>query len=252
MIANQAVVHFPSVPEVTPTNAVINLIQPVAAVPQSVETQSGQSVQIKLAGREVSNAALSFAVVESPLGGVLSGAAPNLTYTAAAGFSGQDRFTFRVSNGITVSRPAEVTIRVHPSSTDSTPPTVLWTEPLAGHQNQPVNSQPLFVDDNGPLYGPAILAQISEPLDASTVNSQTVSVLAGGQTLPLSVHFAEGANQISIRLRQPLQPGTLYTVRLSTGLRDLKGNRLSADYTWSFRTAGEPAQRSIYLPQLSR
>ncbi|MBX2998122.1 MAG: Ig-like domain-containing protein [Caldilineaceae bacterium] len=252
VIANQAVVHFPSVPEVTPTNAVVNLIQPVAAVPQHVETQTGQSVQIKLAGREVSNAALSFAVLESPLGGVLSGAAPNLSYTAATGFSGQDRFTFQVSNGMTVSRPAEVMIRVHPSPTDSTPPTVLWTEPLAGYQNQLVNSQPLFVGDNGPIYGPAILAQVSEPLDPSTVNGQTVSVLAGGQVLPLSVHFGEGINRIEIRLRQPLQPGTLYTVRLSTGLRDLKGNSLPGDYTWTFRTAGESAQRSLYLPHLSR
>ena len=46
VIRNQATVFFPSVPEETPTNLVINQIQPLAAIPQEVETGYQQPVDI--------------------------------------------------------------------------------------------------------------------------------------------------------------------------------------------------------------
>ena len=102
-ILNQGVVYFPSVPETTPTNVVINTIQAVAAIPQTVQAVAGSAQPITLAGKGAG--ALSYSIVDAPLYGVLSGTPPNVSYTADGGYSGADLFTFRVSER----RPAERT-----------------------------------------------------------------------------------------------------------------------------------------------
>ena len=49
-----------------------------------------------------------------PAHGTLSGLAPNLLYTPAAGYSGADSFTFKVNDGQVDSAPATVTLSVGP------------------------------------------------------------------------------------------------------------------------------------------
>lgn len=84
------------------------------ANPQTVTVQSGQSVNITLTGSDVDGDALGFTVTSSPVGGTLSGVAPNLVYTARTGFSGPDGFQFVASDGLAGSVPATVTIQVTP------------------------------------------------------------------------------------------------------------------------------------------
>lgn len=57
---------------------------------------------------------LSYQVVRQPKHGVLSGVAPDLTYTPKAGYAGQDQFTFRVTADGKSSHPAVVAIEVVP------------------------------------------------------------------------------------------------------------------------------------------
>lgn len=57
---------------------------------------------------------LIYRIVNPPANGTLTGAAPNLLYTPAAGFAGQDSFTFRVSDGYQYSNVATVTLNVQP------------------------------------------------------------------------------------------------------------------------------------------
>ena len=52
IIPNQAVVHFPSVPEETPTNRLTNVIQPLVAEPQSLTTEAGKPIAVTLSGRD--------------------------------------------------------------------------------------------------------------------------------------------------------------------------------------------------------
>ncbi|MFN2302289.1 MAG: Ig-like domain-containing protein, partial [Anaerolineales bacterium] len=56
-----------------------------------------------------------FAVDASPAYGVLSGTAPDLTYTPNAGYVGSDSFSFTVSDGVLASEPALVSITVNAS-----------------------------------------------------------------------------------------------------------------------------------------
>jgi subtilase family serine protease/flagellar hook assembly protein FlgD/Tol biopolymer transport system component len=57
---------------------------------------------------------LTFSVVTPPAHGVLSGTAPNLTYTPDANYHGPDSFTFRASDGAAQSAPATISFAVSP------------------------------------------------------------------------------------------------------------------------------------------
>ncbi|MEN3360305.1 MAG: hypothetical protein V7637_4287, partial [Mycobacteriales bacterium] len=71
-------------------------------------------VGITLTGSDVDGDALTYAVGAGPAHGTLSGTAPNLTYTPAAGYSGPDSFTFTTNDGQASSDPATVSITVTP------------------------------------------------------------------------------------------------------------------------------------------
>ncbi len=82
------------------------------ADPQSVSTAEDTALGIILTGSDPDGDPLIYSVVSSPSYGMLSGAAPNLTYTPTAGYYGADAFTFVVSDGLTASNPAVVSITV--------------------------------------------------------------------------------------------------------------------------------------------
>jgi uncharacterized repeat protein (TIGR01451 family) len=108
----EATVFFPSVPETTPTNPVVTLIQDVAADGQQVETDVDTPVAIILSGYSPSGNPLVYTITADPSNGSLTGATPNLTYSPETYFEGQDMFRFTVSDGINTSLPAIVTIVV--------------------------------------------------------------------------------------------------------------------------------------------
>jgi large repetitive protein len=86
---------------------------PVAAS-QSVSTDEDVAAAIILAATDVEGSALTFTIVSGPAHGTLSGAAPNLTYTPAANFSGSDSFTFTANDGAADSNVATVSIAINP------------------------------------------------------------------------------------------------------------------------------------------
>ncbi len=78
----------------------------------SVSTTIGTAAAVVLVGTDEEGEALTYTVNESGLTGTLSGTAPNLTYTPAAGFTGTDSFTYSVSDGLATSDIALVSISV--------------------------------------------------------------------------------------------------------------------------------------------
>ncbi len=81
---------------------------------QSVSTDEDVALVIVLAGSDVENSPLSYAVTTGPTNGALSGTAPNLTYTPNANFNGADSFSFTVNDGSATSAAATVAITVNP------------------------------------------------------------------------------------------------------------------------------------------
>lgn len=104
----------------------VNQAVPVANS-QSVTTAFATPVSITLVA--TGPPTITYAVLTQPANGALSGTAPNLTYTPANSFAGNDSFTFKANNGGD-SNVATVSITVTPPSA-----------PVASGQSVTVNYQ---------------------------------------------------------------------------------------------------------------
>ncbi len=85
---------------------------PVAQNQPSVTTPYGAPVVITLTSTDLDGGPAVYSVVSPPVYGALSGTAPNLTYTPAAGYSGPDSFTFEANDGHVDSNLATVSIAI--------------------------------------------------------------------------------------------------------------------------------------------
>lgn len=122
-----------------------------AATSQSVDTSEDTALSITLDGSDEDNDALTFSIIAPPAHGTLAGNSPDLTYTPAGGFSGEDSFTYQVDDGTTSSGEATVTITVTPKEVTSTNnPPVFAADPLvlpSGAEGKPYSAATLSVSD---------------------------------------------------------------------------------------------------------
>ncbi|MCX6872923.1 MAG: DUF6288 domain-containing protein [Verrucomicrobia bacterium] len=84
------------------------------ANPQVVATTGAKAITLTGTSPRTS---VTFANVTVPAHGTLSGTAPNLIYTPAAGYPGPDHFSFQVTDGLTTSEPGTVSIIVGTAGT---------------------------------------------------------------------------------------------------------------------------------------
>ena len=202
-------------------------------------TDEGVPVAITLGGYSPLGGPLTYEVLGEPLDGELSGTAPALTYTPDDNFEGLDGFSFLVSDTLNTSFPARVDIVVN-TGAEAIPPEVFYTLPADEETGVPVPAVMI-----GDTYPPFAIAWISEPLDASTVSTDTVRLTdVWDQEVEGDVVLVPWANRIEFLPKQPLVPGGTYTATINTDVYDTSGNPLAADYVWSFRT--EPFR--VWLP----
>lgn len=93
---------------------------------KNLALEQGASAPVVLTGSDPDGDALGFRVVEGPTHGTLSGTAPNLVYTANAGYSGDDTFRYVANDGALDSPPALVRIVV---TERNQPPTIVTLAP---------------------------------------------------------------------------------------------------------------------------
>ncbi|TDC50100.1 hypothetical protein E1212_16110 [Jiangella ureilytica] len=105
---------------------------PPVADDQAVETVVDTPVDITLTGTDEDGDELTYELTSEPANGTLSGEGADLTYTPAEGWTGDDSFTFTVSDGAATSEPATVTVAVTEKPTPTPTPTPSETpgEPL--------------------------------------------------------------------------------------------------------------------------
>ena len=137
-----------------------------AANPQSVTTsEDTPPVAITLTGSDPENQALSFALGTGPGNGVLSGTAPNLTYTPNASFSGADSFTFTVSDGINTSAAATVGITVNAVND---PPTAA-NDAATVTEDSGATAINVLANDTDPDGGPISINAVTQPANGAVV-----------------------------------------------------------------------------------
>lgn len=227
-----AVVYFPSVPEVTPTNPIVTLVQEVAAYEQTVTTQEEQPLDITLTGFSPSGQPVSYVIVEYPSQGTLTGVPPNVTYLPTANSQGHDEFSFEVRAGDRSSVPAAVTINIQ-GAPDSTAPKVVVTSPYDGDLLVPTYAEALH--DN--VYAPSIWIGFNEPMDASTITGDTINVRdPSGKKLAGTVEYDAQRNRAVFVLNEPLEVFTEYTVTVKSSVMDFDGNTMGAAHAFTFGT----------------
>lgn len=80
-----------------------------------------------------------------------------------------------------------------------------------------------------------IRVAFSEAIDPTTVNEKTF-IVTDGKTPVQGKVIVPTTTTASFTQSANLAPGTLYTARMTTGVKDLAGNPLAADYVWNFKT----------------
>jgi hypothetical protein len=101
------------------TAAVTIQVDPGIPLAHNLVTNTPQNTarSLTLRGTDPQGSNLTYAIVLSPAHGSLTGTPPNVTYLPAAGYFGDDAFTFKVNDGAFDSAPATVSIRVVPPPT---------------------------------------------------------------------------------------------------------------------------------------
>src|SRR5205807_2042654 len=114
-----------------------------------------------------------------------------------------------------------------PSSTsDTTPPTVTATTPANGATGVPTTT--------------TATATFSEALDPTTVSTSSFLLQdPSNATVPATVSYDAGSHTATLVPSAPLAGGATYRATVkggSSGVKDLAGNPMAADVTWSFTT----------------
>jgi VCBS repeat-containing protein len=97
------------------------------ALATSMTAPEDTPTAMTLTATDTEGDALTYAVVQAPAHGTLSGTGPTLTFTPAADYSGPDSFTYVANDGQADSNVATVTISVTPVNDPPTATDQAWT-----------------------------------------------------------------------------------------------------------------------------
>ena len=106
------------------------------------------------------------------------------------------------------------------SPADPTPPTVLSTNPVDLAVDVVINEN--------------ITATFSEAMDPATITTATFTLMQGATPVPGAVAYA--GTTATLFPNSNLAANGVFTATITTGARDLAGNALAVEKTWSFTT----------------
>ena len=115
------------------------------------------------------------------------------------------------------------------SGLDTTPPTVSSVSPVNGA--------------TAVATATTVTATFSETMNAATINASSFELRNAANTVVAATVSANG-NAATLTPSSPLANGTTYSATVhggSSGVKDLAGNALSANVTWSFTTVAAAA-----------
>jgi hypothetical protein len=178
-----------------------------AAFNQSVTANYNTPIGIALTAASPGNLPLTYTVTSGPASGVLSGLAPNLTYTPNAGFTGADSFTFKANDGTTDSNIASISIIVLPpyqppvasnsnvtvaagsaiaitlnaSDAENYPLTYTIVTPPANGQLSGISSSRTYTPNAGYLGSDSFTFKVNDGVSDSNVATVSIIVVSASQ-----------------------------------------------------------------------
>lgn len=156
------------------------------------------------------------------------GAQPaSATFVPASALSGFTRYTATITagardaagNSFAADRLWTFTTGLAP---DTTPPSVVSVSPSEGTSCAGTDA--------------VITASFSESINASTVNASTFNMVDVASNTPVTGSVFAGGAFFLFRPSLGLSLSTQYRATLSSGIADLAGNTMTADFSWNFST----------------
>ncbi|WP_158279859.1 Ig-like domain-containing protein [Coraliomargarita sinensis] len=191
---------------------------PPVAQNDSVSTNEDTPVAITLVATDADSDPLTYAVVTPPSNGVLTGTAPNLTYTPNSAFSGSDSFTFKANDGTVDSNTATVSITVNAGPAN----------------NAPVASDDSVTTDEDVSVAIALVATDadSDPLTYSVEAAPTNGTLTGTEpnlTYTPDVGYA-GSDSFTFKANDGTEDSNIATVSITVNAAPVEGVVFADDF----------------------
>ncbi len=208
----------PTVTSTDPENASIgiSLNKKISATFSEVMDSLSTTTGFTLANTTVGSVNVSGSIVYSGTTAVFtpnSALTANNTYTATISASTKDFAGNNMSSNYIWTFTTGV-------SSDNTSPEVISTTPANNASAVVINTK--------------VTAVFSEFMDPSSINNSSFTLKQGTVTIAGLINYS--ANTAIFSPSGNLMPGTLYTATITTAVKDLAGNSLQNDYTWSFTT----------------
>ena len=123
---------------------------------------------------------------------------------------------------------------------DTTPPTITGQTPLNGA--------------SGVALASDVSATFSEAMNPATITTSTFTLVKQGTTTPLAASVSYASQVATLNPSADLEAATTYIATVKGGLagvKDVAGNALVGDQSWSFTTLGGGPSGTTYLSDLT-
>jgi len=164
----------------------------------------------------------------NPINGTVSCNGTSSTFTPNGNFTYSTTYTATITTGVKDlagnPMPGDYTWTFS-TAPDATAPMVTSTNPADGTTDVAVNS--------------AVNATFSEQMDASTIDVSTFIVKDAANN-PVTGTVSYAGTIATFTPSTYLASSTMYTAIITTNAKDLAGNPMSGNYTWTFTTGNAP------------
>ncbi len=163
--------------------------------------------------------------------GTVTASGMGATFTPAAALAGSTQFRASLTtavkdvagNALAATYTWTFTTAAPP---DLTPPTIIATTPATGATGVAVASP--------------VTVTFSEPMTNSSLNTSTVTLVTTTGGVAVAGTVSLSGNTATFTPGASLAFSTQYTATVTTGARDVAGNALAANVSWSFTTVAPP------------
>ncbi len=178
----------------------------------------------------------------SPVSGTVTYSEKSVIFTPAAALSPNSTYTFTIDAGVldlagNAMVNKQVCIFITGSAPVTMPPKVESVEPTAGSGSVSIFS--------------SVTVTFNRPMDPLTVNETTITVSAGVPIVPESVTLEDGVQAVLTFSQFSYETDYTATILADApgvaGVKDLAGNTLVENYSWTFKTVTMPAPQTSTL-----
>ena len=199
---------------------------------QLVNGSEDMAIPLTLGAADVDGDSLTYYLVSMPSHGILTGIAPNLTYTPNPNFNGQDSFAFKANDGTLNSNTATVAISVLPVNDNpvATNDSAVTNQGISVTINALANDTDIdgdllkIISTTTPAHGNPTIA-----MDGSSITYNPASGFYGADSFSYTISDGKGGTSTaSIAINVKFVPST-YT--LSVNSVDMYGKTTGGLYT---------------------